>query len=271
MELKEKLKEYQRSSIVLDIVEPAKYERGGSRFGGHPDVPPDFVWPVYKGQPLAFLAQFDCAALACHDFEHLLPDHGVLSFFYELESQRWGYDPADKGCCRAYWFEDVSVLAPAEFPSGLARAYRVPILNIECLQKKSLPGEADYFELCLNADSGENFNAVWETMEVEVEEHKLLGWPDVIQGSMPVECDLASQGYWMGGGGGPGIPIPEETLERAQKSAKDRWMLLFQLGYVSSGDFKLMFGDMGRIYFYIQKEDLAARRFDRVWLILQCC
>ena len=25
-----------------------------------------------------------------------------------------------------------------------------------------------------------------------------------------------------------------------------------------------------RIYFYITKEDLAARRFDRIWLILQC-
>lgn len=29
-----------------------------------------------------------------------------------------------------------------------------------------------------------------------------------------------------------------------------------------------MFGDCGHIYFYITKEDLAARRFDRVWLIL---
>ncbi len=31
-----------------------------------------------------------------------------------------------------------------------------------------------------------------------------------------------------------------------------------------------MFGDCGCIYFYIRKEDLAARRFDRVHLCLQC-
>ena len=31
-----------------------------------------------------------------------------------------------------------------------------------------------------------------------------------------------------------------------------------------------MFGDCGHIYFYITKEHLAARRFDRIWLILQC-
>ena len=32
-----------------------------------------------------------------------------------------------------------------------------------------------------------------------------------------------------------------------------------------------MFGDCGRIYFYIRREDLVQRRFDRVWLIQQCC
>ena len=39
---------------------------------------------------------------------------------------------------------------------------------------------------------------------------------------------------------------------------------------VENGDFELMFGDCGRIYFYIRREDLAQRRFDRVWLIQQC-
>jgi len=42
------------------------------------------------------------------------------------------------------------------------------------------------------------------------------------------------------------------------------------LDTVRARDFELMFGDCGSIYFYIRKEDLAARRFDRVWLIQQC-
>ena len=48
-------------------------------------------------------------------------------------------------------------------------------------------------------------------------------------------------------------------------------MRLLQLDTVEHGDFELMFGDCGHIYFYITREDLAARRFDRIWLILQCC
>ena len=101
---------------------------GSSKFGGRPDVPAGFVWPVFetktfdddtvKPRPLAFLAQFDCARLAGLDPEGLLPRTGLLSFFYELGSQRWGYDPKDAGCARVFWFEE-EPLAPAEFPQDL--------------------------------------------------------------------------------------------------------------------------------------------------------
>ena len=97
---------------------------------------------------------------------------------------------------------------------------------------------------------------------------QLLRWPDVIQNSMFGECDLVSQGYYLGDGW---LNIPKEVRQRAEETARDRWMLLFQLDTVEQGDFELMFGDCGHIYFYIPKEDLAARRFDRIWLILQCC
>ena len=35
-------------------------------------------------------------------------------------------------------------------------------------------------------------------------------------------------------------------------------------------DYALYFGDCGKIYFNIRKEDLKNRNFDNVWLILQC-
>lgn len=51
----------------------------------------------------------------------------------------------------------------------------------------------------------------------------------------------------------------------------DGWLLLFQLDMVYYEDFELMFGDSGRFYFYIRREDLVERQFDKVWLILQSC
>ena len=92
MSIKEKLELLGKNSIRLKIEGKETYKLGATRFGGQPDVPADFVWPAYGGEsydnvvkdrPLTFLAQFNCAELARFDTEHLLPDHGLLSFFYE--------------------------------------------------------------------------------------------------------------------------------------------------------------------------------------------
>ena len=87
-----------RNSIRLTIGGQPDTGVGADRFGGVPDVPADFTWPVFetatyddddvKPRPLAFLAQVCCAALAPYDTDGLLPKTGVLSFFYELGSQR---------------------------------------------------------------------------------------------------------------------------------------------------------------------------------------
>ena len=277
--MKEKLKSLGRNSIALTIAKKEKYKPGATRFGGQPDVPPGFVWPTYEGEgshyvvkerPLSFLAQFNCAELAPFDKEHLLPDHGLLSFFYETDSQRWGFDPKDKGCARVYWFEDTSVLSAADFPADMGDDFKFPMVKIKLESRISYPSWEDFHEVFPDErDDDDAFYDIREALAGEDpdDSSQLLGWPEVIQHSMFDECDLVSQGYYLGDGW---RKIPKEVIQRAQETARDRWMLLFQLDTVECGDFELMFGDCGLIYFYITKEDLAARRFDRIWLISQC-
>ena len=281
MSIKEKLELLGKNSIRLKIEGKETYKLGATRFGGQPDVPADFVWPAYEGEsydnvvkdrPLTFLAQFNCAELARFDTEHLLPDHGLLSFFYETDTQCWGYDPKDKGCARVYWFEDISALAAADFPADMEDDFKFPMVRIKMDSKYSYPSWQDFSEVFPDDEDYDSFDSAWaERMEEDPEglenRSQLLGWPDVIQNSMFDECDLVTQGYYLGNGW---LNIPKEVRQRAEETARDRWMLLFQLDIVELGDFELMFGDCGHIYFYITKEDLAARRFDRIWLILQC-
>lgn len=47
-----------------------------------------------------------------------------------------------------------------------------------------------------------------------------------------------------------------------------RWNLLMQVD--SNEDNGMMWGDLGRLYLWITSEDLAARKFENCWLILQC-
>ena len=86
-----------------------------------------------------------------------------------------------------------------------------------------------------------------------------------------LECEFASRGYYLGDPEG-WAKVPQEELERKTLTSLEEWRLLFQLDTVESAEdnFELMFGDCGRLYFCIRKEDLLARRFDQIWLILQC-
>lgn len=78
---------------------------------GEPDLPPDFVWPLWEHEPsddlkkmwkkarldlantlrpLAFVAQFNLAEVAPYDIEHRLPSSGMLYFFYDgVEMPDW--------------------------------------------------------------------------------------------------------------------------------------------------------------------------------------
>lgn len=261
------------------------------RFGGAPDVPEGFDWPRFvtdtytdsevKPRSLTFLAQFDCAALAPLDRDGLLPREGVLSFFYETVSQRWGYGPEDAGCARVYWFPDQTALRPAEFPADLEEYCRFPALPIRGQAVTEYPGYEEFplsfLKDALQAAPGRNiwnlFDEVRDALPGYTEQpqpcHRLLGWPVIIQNAMPLECELVSQGYYLGSGW---KSIPEAEQKESEETAWKDWLLLFQLDSgVTAENFDLMFGDSGSIYFYIRKEDLAVRRFDRVWLIQQCC
>lgn len=281
IDIKKELIKSARNSVRLTIGGAASEKVGATRFGGKPDVPEGFDWPYFEGEayggeiksrPLSFLAQFDLKEIAQYDTENILPKTGVLSFFYELNTQQWGYDPDDKGCARVFWFEDKSKLHTAEFPEDLEECFRLPPLKISAKPEKSYQSGVDFMLQRENemTERWDEFDEICEKLGVEEDGviSKLLGWANPIQGNMTMECELISRGYYLGDGWDEVTTLDRQEAE--QWSAKD-WLLLFQLDIVDDGDFELMFGDGGRIYFYIRKDDLAARIFDDVWLILQCC
>lgn len=245
-----------------------------THFGGAPLLPPDFIWPEYGGRPLSFLAQIDCAEMHPLDQEQLLPEHGILSFFYELDSQKWGYDPQDAGCARVYWFAETSELHETAPPQMLAPEFRLPLISASAVRMFDLPSYSEgaaYYGLDALLPDEDNYDAFdeyercrcgWEN-DIRI---KLLGYADEIQGDMLYECEAVSRGYNLGSGP---LSLPEAEQQEILEKAQD-WILLFQLDTLETDNFYLMFGDSGRIYFFIRREDLAARRFDRVQLILQC-
>ncbi len=250
-----------------------------SKMGGKPYLPTDFSWPTFSGdsyedgfaeRPLSFLCQINLEEVKELDKENLLPKKGMLYFFYEMASMCWGFDPEDEGCARVYYYDDTEGFAPIDIPRDLAEEYLVKEYRLNFSSGGSYPS---YEELDCHAEGEfdwDEYDEILEDMgyEIESERHKLLGYANLIQGEMLTQCERIARGLYCGDAKSY-RETPVDVKEDIKKHATD-WQLLFQMAYIQEDDFEMLFGDCGNLYFYIKKEDLANKNFDKVWLILQC-
>ena len=245
-----------------------------SKIGGKPYLPKDFIWPYYQGLPLSFLAQINLEEVSSLDKDKLFPDKGILYFFYELETQEWGYELKNKGCAKVFYYEDTSNFELIDFPKDMKDYCQIPEFKVTFKANISYPSYED-FDIIHNggkevADNYEDFqDAYFDIYNKHMESFdsytKLLGHPEVIQNPMEEECEAVTRGFDMGGM----ESYPKQYQKEIRSASKD-WILLFQMDTVETSNYELMFGDSGHIYFWIKKEDLANKNFENIWLILQC-
>lgn len=220
---------------------------GGTRFGGLPDVGPGFRWPRDGGAPLSLLLQLDLAELAPCPAATVLPPSGLLSFFYDMVNQPWGHRPSERRRWRVLHTPgDVSLRRVERPPSGLTEAAQLGPVTLAALPTLTLPDHlpVDGAELADLVDAGLDPVHVYEDHIVLPDAfptHQVLGHPRLIQDDpYGVACACVSP-----------------------------WVSLLQLD--SDVALGTMFGDVGKLHWFVRLEDLLTRRFDRVALELQCC
>ena len=249
-----------------------------SKIGGSPAVPDGFIWPRYLGvsfddvikeRPLSFMAQFNLEELKAYDTENLLPEKGMLSFFYEQITMPWGVDVEHHGSAKVYYFPTIDNLKPMDAPEDIDEEAIIPELAITFEKHMSIPVFEDFPEdltdMIIDWDDYDECREELGCMRDHLGEiNKLLGYPDTIQNPMPEECEeMIEQVY----------PSEAMTICVDENGIVDKskdWILLFQMGTLETKDMEYMFGDCGHIYFWIRKHDLMNKNFDKIWLILQC-
>ena len=283
---KNMLETSKRNAILINYSEDENREKlpkGTSKIGGKPDLPKDFQWFYYKGEdykkivenrPLSFLMQINCEEVHKYDKESLLPEKGMLYFFYELFTMTWGFSPQDKGSAKVFYYDgEIEDLVPADFPEDMEKDCIIPESKINFESMNDYP--IDFLDYYDPDDSDEEMDRKEKEFEKELNElgykadtTKLLGHPELIQGEYWEECEgVAGKNIYYGS-----APIKygsDEAKKSIKENAKD-WILLMQMSELEIGDYGLYFGDSGKIYFNIRKEDLKNKNFDNVWLILQC-
>lgn len=268
--------------LYLDLVEEDEIPIGKSKVGGKPDLPDTVEWVTETNEevaiekkflfipkktkrlvtkPLSFIAQINLSEVSGLDEENLLPKTSILYFFYSAEQEAWGFDIKDRNKFKVLYYNgDLASLRRIDFPGDLGENGRYTPCRLISRQEISLPSEESDAYQHFSEEEMEDF---YEYVQGEETTNKLLGYADAIQGEMELECELVTNGLYCGDPSGFNDP----RAKKLAPNAKD-WRLLLQID--SNEECNMMFGDAGRLYFWIKKEDLLHKNFDKSWFSLQC-
>lgn len=239
-----------------------------SKLGGNPNLPGRFEWPMNGNRPLDFLLQLNLEDLRSMEMARLLPRTGVLSFFYDLETQPWGLEISDRAAFRVVHFPETTTFIerpPAREGFGLDERsldffprISVPHLRSRAGDLLELRSQMLDWEL----DRYAQFASDYERRQGPFTDtnHHFLGHPETIQNDMQLQAQLVTHEF--GDGSDRGDPKRAELETGAAE-----WVLLLQLDSDSSAN--LQWGDGGMLYFWIPRQDLRDRRFENVWVVLQ--
>jgi uncharacterized protein YwqG len=238
---------------------------GQSRIGGVPDLPVRFAWPTYHGKHLAFIAQINLGDVARLMPDGPLPKKGQLWFFYAWSQEQWGFDPKDAGSSVVHYEADAQ-LARRALPDDIPDEGRYPSCGVTFRAYEDIPDASDPRNPTSKSDDAtqDRYGQVRnEVASVKGTSHKLLGYAEPIQNPMELECALVTNGVYT---------VDAKAHEHPRYKELDRtkydWHLLMQVDSDDAAD--MMWGDVGRLYFWIRDQDLRARRFDKTWMIFQC-
>ncbi len=187
----------------------------------------------------------------------------ALSFFYAAASQPWGFRPSDRGSWAVIRTADLAAVTPREPPGAVPAEGRFAAVGLRPdTELTFVPAESfTAVSLGLTRDESRPYYRVLPGGRGTI--HRLLGHPDPVQGDMQLQCQLVSNGLYCGDASGYQDPRAAGLWRGAAG-----WRLLLQVD--SQDGTGMMWGDAGRLYYWIRHEDLIAGQWDRTWLVLQC-
>jgi uncharacterized protein YwqG len=270
-----------RPSIGLELTQKSENNLsiGSSKIGGRPDLPKHLQWArenppkepkmpfsflmeaeKVAEKPLGFVAQINLAEVAACDETALLPKTGILYFFYEMFSDNNWANFEEKWKVM-YYNGDLSKLKRVNFPEDLNEYSQYESCGVFAKKQISFPYE-DVLRVHLLVEEWEKYGDILYA-EALSESNKMLGNSDNIQNTMELEAEMCRLGINYS----DFELFTDDKKQNIQVEAA-KWKLLLQID--SNDECNMMWGDMGRIYFWIKEEDLQARRFEKCWVSMQC-
>ncbi len=208
-------------------------------------------WTPFINTPLPFIAQINLAEIKPFDLNNLLPESGVLIFFY-LNTM------ADFHLYPEYGeiFKVESHKAPAEspkpFPEELAQNNRYTRVHLIPKIEWTLPPVYALTQCGLSEEHIESNLQLWDEIHDTVSsvqgfptyhasKHRISGYPDLIQWP---DFDLRSELV---------LQIDSDSVWKESTAPRTG----------------MMWGDAGRLYFQIKRSDLEQSHWHNIWMRME--
>jgi Leucine-rich repeat (LRR) protein len=243
---RESLLALSRSGVRFTTTTPDDYTAcGNTRFGGDPDLPPAFEYPVSDGQHWIFIAQIDLAELAA--YQSYLPRAGLLTFLvndleYSREVMVLHHRPRTKLRRRPLPVDAVQDAAPFRgFRASVERAYSLPFLYRE--DARLAVERQDLLDLRGDGTRADAYAALRADLcgERGPQENDRHG----------INVHVFTQNE-----------SPEEQAAERSGGQPEEWVVLLTAGFDKNTGY--CFWDAGTLTFSIHKADLAIGDFSRV-------
>ena len=237
---------------------------GFSRFGGLPNLPSFIPWPTWKDDPLAFLCQIDLGEIPATSRGTGLPSRGHLFFFYDQWRRTSGYSPDDYMSWRVVYLDSSNgVYEQRQQPRDLLTTYKRQSIAYHYVDTYPAPCHREIEALELDDVQFNAYAQQGQALSAHPVRHQLCGHAELIQQDNPgLHCQVLAAGSDLENING----LPSLSLHWLHFHASD-WVLLLQVD--SDDKLGMMWGDAGNLGFWIRKQDIAACRFDAIWMLLQ--
>ena len=243
---------------------PEQTATGHTHFGGAPRLAPGSAWPSGPDGPLSFVGQLDFAqAVGAGGVELGLPDRGLLALF--CDEQYWtGDSPQDRNRFHLAYTLDAEHGVELEPPPDLDAADLAPHAPERGL---SLPDIADRivqaYQSLQEGKRGDAYIALavafadQQRRGTGEDDHRLRGHAAWAGEDGRLTAQLASSGF--------GRDRASDPRALALTAGAAAWNLLWQVDTINLPGWS----EVGTFQVLIRDEDLAARAFDRAWVVHQ--
>ncbi|WP_431027988.1 YwqG family protein [Lysinibacillus sp. LZ02] len=238
-------------TVVRITLSAEETNRFSSKVGGYPYFLAEDAYPLGEdGQPLRLLTQINFAEIpqVLHDF----PQQGILQFYIHPLDDVMGLD-FDNGKSQ----KNFRVLYHEKIVDDESKL----LTDFAFLETD----EEQYGPLDFDCSYGMTFHVAEEPMTLsDFRFDQVIGIEDDSYELHDLYFEeLETQGHKIGG-----YPYFTQADPREYGDYQEQLILLFQLD--TDDDFDIMWGDVGVGNFFISKEDLIHKRFDRVLYNWDC-